>query len=262
MRTPSRRLAYLGALAIGCLAVDASMAEGPNVWDGPYVAAELGGTTNSGCGRWIVSGTAMDVAGKTISQACTSGGSVGGVQFGENFQYEHVFWGLAADIDFSTRKTAAGSWVSNGGLAPAGAYFTAERLSPDGFFILAPRLGYAGREWAPYLRAGGLVAFGGRDSAITYTPPGKTVPTTSFNSGIDIHGWVAGGGFERGLYGPWSVGFEYLHASVAAGRSGAASCSGTVAGCRGFSSIAFENLHSAYTSNMFRIAVNYYFDYW
>jgi opacity protein-like surface antigen len=259
MRTPSRALSHLGALAIAWFAVGTSLAEGPDVWDGPYLGAEWGGTTNSGCGRWTVSGEATE---KTFGQACTHGSTIGGVQFGENFQYGHVFWGMSGDIDFSTRKTAAGTWVSNGALAPAGSYITAERLSPDGFLILAPRLGYAGREWAPYVRAGGLVAFGGRNSSIAYKPPGGTVPTASFDSGIDSVGWVAGGGVERGLYGPWSVGFEYLHASIGAGRSGAAGCSGTATACQGFSSLAFENLHSAYTSNMFHIEVNYYFDYW
>jgi opacity protein-like surface antigen len=262
MRKRFRPVAYLGTLVIGWLAAGASMADHPNVWDGPYVGAESGGTTNSGCDRWIVSAAAMNASERTISQACGGGSFVEGLQFGENFQYEHIFWGLAADINLSTRKTATGSWLSNGSSPPAGAYATSERLSPDGFLILAPRLGYAGREWAPYLRAGGLVAFGGRDSSISYKPPGATGPTASFNGGIDTFGWVAGGGVEWGLYGPWSIGLEYLHASLDTGRSGTASCSGTVAACQAFSGIAFENLHNAYSSNLFRIAVTYYIDYW
>lgn len=259
-----RWMTYLGTLVISWLAAGASVAEGSNVWDGPYVGAQLGGATNSGCSRWILPGAGVDVAGQMISQACGSGGFVGGVQVGENFQYEHVFWGLAADINFATGKKTTRSWTSNGTSPPAGTYFTSDRLSPDGFLILAPRVGYAGRELAPYLRAGGLVAFGGRDSSIAYKPSGEAQPAASFNGGksFDTIGWVAGGGIEWGLYGPWSIGFEYMHASLGKGSSASANCAGTAATCEGFSGIAFENLHSAFTSNMFRIAVNYYFNYW
>lgn len=264
MKKQIRRMICTGTLATGWLAAGASVAEGPNVWDGPYVGPQLGGDTNSRCSRWIVPGAGSDVAGQTIGQACGSDSLVGGVQVGESVQYAHFFWGLAADIDFATGKKTSRSWVSNGPFPPRGTYSTSERLSPDEFLIIAPRVGYAGREWAPYLRAGGLVAFGGRDGSIAYTPSGETRPTASFNGGksFDTIGWVAGGGIECGLYGPWSAGLEYMHTRLGKGSSAMASCAGTAAACVGFSGIALENLHNGFTANMFRVALNYYFDYW
>lgn len=253
----------LCTLAISWLAPGVSVAASSNVWDGPYVGAQLGGANNSGCSRWILPGAGADVSAE-ISQACGSGSFVGGVQVGDNVQYDHVFWGLAADLNFATGKTTTGSRASNGPSPPGGTYSTSERLSPDGLLILAPRVGYAGREWAPYLRAGGLVSFGGQDGSIAFKPSGGTQPTASFNGGKSFNtiGWVAGGGIEWGLNGPWSIGLEYLHASLGKGSSASGRCTGTTAACEGFSDIAFENLHTAFTFNMFSIAVKYYFDYW
>jgi opacity protein-like surface antigen len=256
--------ACLGALLISWLATRASVAEGSNVWDGPYLGAQLGRATNSSCSRWLFSGAGLAVPEQAMSQSCGSGSFVGGVQVGENFQYEHVFWGLAADINIATGNIVTRSWSYNGTSLTAGTYFTSDRLNPAGFVILAPRIGYAGREWAPYLRAGGLVAFGGRDSSMAFKPVGQAQSTASFNGGksFDTIGWVAGGGIDWGLYGPWSIGFEYLRASLGKGSSASASCAGIAAACEGFAGIAFENLHNAFTSDMFRIAVNYYFNYW
>jgi opacity protein-like surface antigen len=264
MKTRVRRLSGFAALVIGWLSAGASMAEGPNVWDGPYLGAQLGGAANGSCSRWILPGTAVDAADQLISKECAGGRAVVGVQIGENFQHEHAFWGLAADVNFASGNKSTQSWTSDGPVPEAGTYLTSERLSPYGLLILAPRVGYAGRNWAPYLRAGGLVAFGARDSSLSYTPSGATLPAASFTGAkaFDTFGWVAGGGIEWGLYGPWSIGFEYLHASLGKGSSASAGCVGTAAACGAFSGIAFENLHDAFTFNTFRIGVNYYFDFW
>ncbi len=262
--TRFQQITCCGALLLCWAAAGTSVAAGPNVWDGPYVGTQLGDATNRGCSSYILRGPGLDVGGQTTSQACSSGSVVGGAEIGENFQYKHVFWGLAADIDLATGTKSNRSWVSNGTSSPKGTYLDSERLSPDGFLMIAPRIGYAGREWAPYLRAGGLAAFGGRDSSVAYTPLGGTRSTASFTGGksFDTIGWVAGGGIEWGLYGPWSLGFEYMHANLGKGSSASAGCAGTVVACKGFSGIALENLHNPFTVTLYRIAVNYYFDFW
>jgi opacity protein-like surface antigen len=258
------QITRLSTLAITALASGASLAEGPNVWDGPYMGANIGGATNRGCSRWLLPGTGVDLMDQMTNQACASSGLVGGAQVGENFQYQRVFWGLAADINFATANKTTRSLASTGTSLPAGTYSTSERLSPDGFLILAPLIGYAGREFAPYVKAGGLVAFGGQDSSITYKPSGAAQPTASFDGAKSFNtiGWVAGGGMEWGLYGPWSIGFEYMHASLGKALSASAGCAVTAATCESFSGISLENSHTALTLNMFRVAVNYYFDYW
>jgi len=264
MRKRLKRMSCLSTFFVSVLAAAVSVAESSNVWDGPYLGPQIGHVDNTGCSRWTVPGAAPDVAGQLISQECGSGSVVGGVRVGDNFQYGPVFWGLAADVDFSTGKKSNESLVSKGTSPPAGTYFTSARLNPDGFLIVAPRIGYAGREWAPYVRAGGLVALGGRASSIAYTPVAGKYPTASFDGekSFDTIGWVAGGGIEWGLNGPWSIGVEYLHTSLGKGSRESASCAGTAAACEGFSGLAFENSQNAFTANIFNIAVNYYFDYW
>jgi hypothetical protein len=93
---------------------------------------------------------------------------------------------------------------------------------------------------------------------------GGTRSTASFTGGksFDTLGWVAGGGIEWGLYGPWSIGFEVMHANLGKGSRASAGCAGTVVACEGFSGIALENLHNPFTVNLYRIAVKYYFDFW
>jgi outer membrane immunogenic protein len=255
----SRRLAVLCALALHLLLARVSVAEGSNVWDGFYLGPRLGAVTNSGCSRWLLSGTETNV-----SETCASGAFAAGVALGENIQYGHFFWGISADIDFVTAKKTSHSWTSNGPNPPAGTYLDSERSSPEGFILIAPRIGYAGREWAPYVRAGGLVAFGAQDSSTAYIPPGETQSTVGFNGGKNFNtiGWAAGGGIELGLHGPWSIGFEYMHANLGRGSSSSAGCAGTTAACEGFSGTTFENVHDAITFNTYRISLNYYFDYW
>ncbi len=138
--------ACLGALLISWLATRASVAEGSNVWDGPYLGAQLARAINSSCSRWLFSGAGLAVPEQAMSQSCESGSFVGGVQVGENFQFEHVFWGLAADINIATGNIVTRSWSYNGTSLPAGTYFTSDRLSPAGVSSpLAPRMSYAGR---------------------------------------------------------------------------------------------------------------------
>jgi opacity protein-like surface antigen len=258
-----RRIAALGALALHWLIASVSAAEGPNVWDGTYLGPQLGAATNRGCGRWLLSGTGMNDTGQMVSQTCGSGSVVGGVVVGENFQHEHVFWGISGDIDFATAKKAIHPWTSNGPNPPAGTYLDSERVSPDGFIVLAPRIGYAGREWAPYLRAGALVALGGRDSAIAYTPSGARQSTAAFNGGrsFDTIGWAAGGGVEWGLYGPWSIGFEYMHANLGKESSSSARCAGTTAACEEFPG-TWEYVHGGTAFDTYRVSLKYYFGFW
>ena len=260
----SRRLAVLCALAIHLLLTRVGVAEGPDVWDGFYLGPELGAGSSSGCSRWLLPGAGTDGTGQTVSETCGSGSLVAGVTVGEDFQYGHVFWGISADIDYPTGKKTSHSWTSNGPNPPAGTYLDSERLSPDGFILVAPRIGYAGREWAPYVRLGGLIAFGRQDSSTAYIPSGATQSTLGFNGGRNFNtiGWAAGGGVELGLHGPWSLGFEYMHANLGKGSNSSVGCAGTTTMCEGFSGTAFENVHDAFAFNTYRISLNYYFDYW
>jgi outer membrane immunogenic protein len=252
--------------ALNSIASGVSYAEGSNVWDGVYAGANLGGASNSACSEWGLPGSGGAAAAGTFgNQACASGNSViGGAQIGDNFQYGHLFWGLEAALDYRSPKSASGSLAYAGTTPASGTYTFASKLSPTDLLLVAPRLGYAGAQWLPYIKAGGLIASGSHYSAVAYTPSGATAPTVSFNGtrSFSSFGWAAGGGIEWGLNGPWSMGFEYLHTSLGGASSSAAACAGTAAACEPFASLRLENSHNGFTSNMFRIGVSYYFSYW
>ena len=130
--------------------------------------------------------------------------------------------------------------------------------------IISARFGYAGNEWQPYLRAGGVLAGGSQNASITYVPEAGTRSTAAFVGGRSFSstGWAAGGGVDVGLHGPWSISAEYLRVQLGKGSSSTASCSGSAANCAAFTGISLDNSHKAFSANLVRISINYWFDYW
>ncbi len=97
---------------------------------------------------------------------------------------------------------------------------------------------------------------------VAYTPSGTTVPTASFNGTKSFNsvGWVAGGGMEWGLYGPWSRGFRVF---VGTPRQGIGHVPQRTQGIaprqwEAFAGLQAENTNNGFTSNVFRIGVSYY----
>lgn len=236
-------------------------------WDGGYIGANLGDGSSSTCNTWALNGSTFDpaVASEFNNRDCsTSGSLVGGVQFGENYQYKRFVWGLGADLDFWSAKDFNQSLKYSGAVPPPGTYAFSSKQSPSGFVVVGPRIGYAGDTWLPYLRVGGILAAGSHDSTLTYTATGTTKPTASFGGSKDFStvGWAAGGGFELGLNGPWSITAEYLHANLGKGSNSTSTCSGTAAECAAFSGISLYNAHEGFTANIFRVGITYWFGYW
>jgi outer membrane immunogenic protein len=256
-------------MAFLMLTVAAGMAsaQSDKPWDGFYVGLGAGGASNSACSSWTPNGATAEAAtGATFSnRSCPSGSTlVGGLQVGENYQYKHLFWGIGADLDIWRAKSNNQSLKYTGDAPPPGTYSFFGKSSPSSFAIVAPRFGYAGRQWLPYVRGGAILTTGSSDSMVNYTPTGAAKPTASFSGGKSYAsgGWVAGGGVEYGLNGAWSITAEYLHADLGKGSNSTATCAGTAAACTAFSGTSFDNLHTSFKSNMIQIGINYWFDYW
>jgi opacity protein-like surface antigen len=249
-----------GVLAAGsAVLVGTSRAQDLNVWDGNYAGVNIVHSSAGGCSQWAPTDGGAQTLG---NPACGSEDFGGGIQVGENFQYGRFFWGVEGSLDAEQPKTTSSSLIYKGSVLPSGTYSFAEKSSPNYFAIVAPRVGYAGGNWIPYVKGGAIIASGARDSMIAYAPSGSTTATVSFNGGRNFSsvGWVAGGGFEWGLYGPWSIGLEYLHVDLGKASSAQAGCAGTASACTAFTGISLVNEHSGFESNSFRIVVNYYFD--
>jgi outer membrane immunogenic protein len=255
------------AILIAAAAAGTASAQSDKPWDGFYAGLGAGEASHGACSSWTPNDAPpVPASGNAFYNQICPGGStlLGGVQVGENFQYKHLFWGIGADVDI-WRTTSNNQSLKYGGEAPPrGTYTFFGKSSPNAFAVIAPRFGYAGRQWLPYLRGGAIITTGSSDAMINYTPPGAVKPTASFSGGKSYasSGWVAGGGVEYGLNGAWSITAEYLHMDLGKGSSSTATCSGAAGACTAFSGTSFDNLHTGFTSNVIRIGINYWFDYW
>ena len=236
-------------------------------WDGPYVGVNVGGASSSTCNSWALNGALLvpSVASQFYNRDCSkSSALVGGVQLGENIQIHRLLLGIGADVDYSRANDLNQSLKYTGAVPPSGTYAFSGKLGPSGFAVIGPRIGYAGDTWLPYVRVGTILTAGSHNSKLYYTPAATTVPTASFGGGKDFStsGWVAGGGFELGLNGAWSITAEYLHAILGKGSNSSTACNGSAAACAAFSGISFGNNHEGFRANIFRIGVTYWFGYW
>jgi outer membrane immunogenic protein len=264
MMARTRCLAAL--LVLGSIAGTAQ-ARSDIPWDGPYLGFNLGDASSSTCNTWSLNSATLDsaTAAEFHQRTCFTGGAfVGGVQLGENFQYRRLVLGVGADLDFGSARDRAQSLSYSGAALPAGTYVYSNRETPRGFAIIAPRIGYGGDTWMPYLKGGAVIAIGSHNNELTYTPTGAATPVASFSGGKSYSstGWAAGGGFELGLNGAWSITAEYLHMSLGKGSDSTSKCSGTVLACAAFIGVTFNNTHEGFSANVFRVGFTYWFQYW
>ena len=242
-------------------------AQGNKPWDGFYVGVNAGGARNSTCTSSTLNGATIDSASVATfsSRYCPSGGIVGGVQIGEDFQTKRLVWGVGADLDaWSAKDNNPSLKYAGASPPPPGTYAFSGKLSPTDFAIVGPRIGYAGDLWLPYLRVGAIITTGSRNGTLSYTPAGTTKPAASFSGGQNFKnaGWVAGVGTEIGLNGAWSITAEYLHVNLGKGSSSTTACSGSASACAAFSGISLDSMHNGFTANLFRVGINYWFSYW
>jgi outer membrane immunogenic protein len=264
MTTLMRRLAALLALA---LVAGAASAQSDNPWDGVHAGLNVGEARSSACTSGTLNGAMIDpaVAAEFYNRSCSDSGTfVGGAQIGDNFQYKRLVVGIGADLDTWSARKQGRTFGYTGAVPPPGTYVYSGKLNPGGFAAIGPRIGYATLQWLSYLKVGGVVTEGSRNSTLSYTPTGAKVPSASFNGGksFSATGWAAGGGVEYGLNGPWSIKAEYLHVNLGKGSDSTAVCSGSAAACAPFSGISLDSMHSSSSANMFRIGINYWFRYW
>ncbi len=243
-----------------------------NIWNGTYAGFNAGGASSHACSTWTANGSSAEsaaLAGLYQSGCPSHGAFLGGAQIGDNFQSDWLTWGIEAAADSwsgsrSTRSTKFEPSPPAVGGPPAGTYSFAGKRNPNFLGLFTARIGYAGNQWLPYLKGGGVLAGGSHDDTVSFLPEGATKATASFNGGKNFAsiGWVAGGGVEIGLHGSWSIAAEYLHASLGKGSTATAGCAGTAANCAAFADASLQNGHGSFEANLIRVNINYWFDYW
>jgi len=245
-------------------AAGVASAQSSTPWDGFYLGADVGSLSSKVCTSSTLNGAGIDPTGEKPFTGCSGSGLAGGLQFGENFQLNRLVLGIDVDLLVSSSSSASSTSSFTGQAPPPGTYSFSGKLSPGDFAIIGGRVGYGGNLIFPYLRAGGVVTTGSKSSTLNYTPAGTTAPIASFSGGKNFNstGWAAGGGAEIGLNGAWSISAEYLHMSLGKGSSSATTCAGAAAACAAFAGVSLENNHGSFTANVFRIGINYWFNYW
>lgn len=248
-----------------CAAARIAAASQSLPWDGLNFGLNLGSASGGPCGRWALAGVGAAAAADVLDTYCAHGGAFsGGLEVGDEVQIKRLVVGLEAELDYWGKKRIEQSLKAAGPAPPAGGYSFSTEQDPSGFLLIAPRVGFAAGPFLPYLKAGALVPFGGRDSALFYTPEGAASPRASF-SGVQSFssaGWAAGAGVELGLNGALTVRAEYLRASLGGASSSLSGCRGTAAACAPLAGLSLESDRGSYGAHLVRIAFTYYFDFW
>ena len=244
-----------------------------NQWEGFYAGVNLGGAWNSTCNTWDAQTLNPALNNALNNRNCPNGGVfVGGVQFGYNFQYQQIVWGLGVDWDGASSKDRSRTVTYNGQFGtppPTGTYTSSGKVDPNSIFILGPRIGYlfSGSEnWLPYIRAGGVFTSGTNSATLSYTPDAAAAATgaeaksfTGTKNGKN-HGWMVGAGVDWQFMDQWSAGLEYNYVDLGKSSSSVESC--TPAGspaCTAFGNLTIENTHNSFTASIVRVKVNYRF---
>ena len=260
----STAILAFASLAGAASAQDIITTTSDTYWRGFYAGGNLGGAWNSTCNSWT---PANGISNPTIATAfynrnCPNNSTfIGGVQIGYNFQKNKLVWGFGLDYEFLSSKNRSRSITYAGASPPpVGTYTFSGKLSPDGFAVLGPRIGYVVDNWLPYFRIGGVFTSGSHHSTATFTDASGTA---SFSAGknFDTSGFGAGFGVEYALQAPWSLRAEYTYVNLSKGSNSVTSCSGTAATCTRFANVSLDNINHSLTFNIFRVGFNYKFTF-
>ena len=234
-----------------------------NQWEGFYAGANIGGAWNNTCNSW----TLNNVSNPTLindfnNRNCPNNGTfIGGVELGYNFQYNEWVWGFGLDYDIWSSKNRNTSYTYTGAPPPAtGSTFAfSGKTSPNGIFLLGPRVGYAVDNWLPYFRVGGAFTSGSHSGEATYT---DGTGTASFSGGKNFkaNGFSAGVGSDVMIVDNLFFRAEYNYVSLGKGSATVTSCSGSAVTCNEFGLLQLSNIHNKFTANLFRVGLAYKFN--
>jgi outer membrane immunogenic protein len=278
MKLPSR-LAGLTVLALmgGAASAQAVIAVANNPWAGFYIGANIGGAWNNTCNSWTLNGPAEtdpNFVNAFNNRNCPNNGVfVGGVEIGYNFQYNQWVWGFGADYDQWSSKNHNRSYAFAGSedeTVPAGTVSFSGKVSPNGFGILGPRIGYAFDNVLPYIRVGSVFTGGSRTTTATYTATGDSTPDAYFSGSKNFksNGFGGGVGVDYMIVDQLFFRAEYTYVNLGKGSSNATQCtasSGSATGaalCAAFNAdeLQLNNIHNSFTANIFRVGIAYKFE--
>ncbi len=257
------RLAGLAVLAsiAGAASAQDVIATVTNQWEGFYAGANIGGAWNTTCNTWSLN----NVSNPTIvndfnNRNCPNNGTfVGGVSLGYNFQYNEWVWGASVDYDIWSAKTKNVTYNYAGTAPPDPGVFAASfKGTPNGIFLLGPRVGYSVDNWLPYIKVGGAFTSGSHTTTATYTDDTGTASFTG-SKNFKANGFGASIGSDVMIADQLFFRAEYTYVNLGKGSTTVTQCTGTAATCNEFGVLQLSNIHNSFTASLFRVALAYKF---
>jgi outer membrane immunogenic protein len=261
MKLPHRLAALLAFASIAGAASAQTFVttSGTTDWRGFYAGGNLGGAWSTTCNSWTANGPLANTAAFNNRNCPNNGVFAGGVQIGYNFQSDQLVWGFGLDYEAWSAKDHNRSVTYVGPGLPNGTYAFSGKVSPNGFAILGPRIGYAVDNWLTYFRVGGVFTSGSHSVTASYTATGDAAPSASFDGGKNTksNGFGLGVGVEYMMADPWSFRAEYTYVNIGKGTNTTTSCTGNA--CAAFAGISLDSIHNSFTASVFRVGINYKF---
>jgi outer membrane immunogenic protein len=263
MKLVCRSAALLALAAVGATAsAQDVIATASEQWKGFYAGGNIGGAWNTTCNSWTPNNgiSIPAVATAFYNRTCPNNSTfIGGVQIGYNFQSDQLVWGFGLDYEFLSGKNKSRSINYTGPTPPPdGTYTFSGKLSPNGFALLGPRIGYAIDNWLPFFRIGGVFTSGSHNSTASFTDANGTA-TFAGGKNFKANGFGLGFGTEYMLADSWSFRAEYNYISLGKGSTSQVSCTGSAATCATFANTELESLHNKFTASIVRVGINYKF---
>jgi outer membrane immunogenic protein len=217
---------FLLSAAVAVLAASAASRAAANptasdeIWTGPYVGANIGGTWGDtflhaslaqGGGAVVIPPGDITAAasGPYTTNSSTAGFAVGG-EAGYNYQTGHLVIGIETDGGaFDIRQSRNHTFQSALLINPPVHFTIGQSVKTDWMWTLRPRLGYAWGPWLAYI-TGGLGVTDARISA-AYSDTSATPHVASFTHSSTRAGGVFGVGGAWMFAPGWSGKLEWLY---------------------------------------------------
>jgi outer membrane immunogenic protein len=175
-------------------------------WTGAYIGVNAGGGFGKFKHPFDVSNPGGGPALANGSLNITSGGFLGGVQAGYNWQSGQMIYGVEADFQGSAVKGEGSFDVNSGGFAVSGKAGT----KVDWFGTVRARIGYTPVDRFMVYGTGGL-AYGHVKSYLDANLGGTPFSYSSSNTKA---GWTVGLGAEYAVTNNWTLKTEYLYTDL------------------------------------------------
>jgi opacity protein-like surface antigen len=184
----------IGLLGLSSLFAPAAQAQSPQVWNwtGYYAGAHIGNAAVAN--DWKSADGALSGA-DPFPGAFTSGGLIGGFQFGYNYQINSTVLGLEADVSFGD--------IEGGARCAIGIYVCDAKI--DALGTITPRLGFAYDKLLFFGKAGVAWAH----ERLNLEPSPGHGQTSSAQGNALRWGWTVGAGVEYAFSSAVSAKAEY-----------------------------------------------------